>query len=92
MDEARNLLLHVAAMSHIGCVRKNNEDNLFVDGDLMEDEEVNRGTFFSATLENPYHLLGICDGMGGLDEGERRASDAGADEAHAHAQRHGGHR
>lgn len=74
MDEVRNITLNVSAISHIGCVRHNNEDNLFVDGELMEDQEVNRGIFFTETLVNPWHLLAICDGMGGLEEGERAAS------------------
>ena len=67
------ITLHIAVISHIGCVRGNNEDNFYVNGDRMEADEVNRGARFSAICARDHHLLCICDGMGGLEGGERAA-------------------
>ncbi len=62
--------LQVAVISHIGCVRGNNEDNFFIDGDMMMEDEVNKGAWIEANIHSPYHVLAICDGMGGLEGGE----------------------
>lgn len=67
------LIIQAAVISHIGCVRTNNEDNFYFDGDLMAPDEVNTGTMFRAVVEREYHVLGICDGMGGLESGEKAA-------------------
>ncbi len=61
-------------ISHRGCVRENNEDNFFFDGDLMVDEEVDDGVIISEKISKSYHLFAICDGMGGLKGGERASS------------------
>lgn len=66
-----NITLNVAVISHIGCVRSNNEDNFFVDGDRMESKEVNDGACIATTVKSPYHVMAVCDGMGGLENGER---------------------
>ncbi len=67
------IALNVAVISHIGCVRGNNEDNFFVNGDCMELKEVNQGARLTTTVQAPYHVLAVCDGMGGLEGGERAA-------------------
>lgn len=61
-------------ISHRGCVRENNEDNFFFDGDLMTENEVNDGAMISISLRRNYHLFAVCDGMGGLQGGERASS------------------
>lgn len=68
------LIIRSAVISHIGCVRGNNEDNFYFDGDLMKPDEVNAGTMFRTVARREYHLMGICDGMGGLEGGERAAA------------------
>ena len=61
-------------MSMRGCVRENNEDNFFFDGDFMQDDAVNEGVTIRATVSKKFHLFAICDGMGGLNGGERASS------------------
>ena len=65
------IMLRAAVISHIGCVRGNNEDNFYFNGDYMEEKEVNSGTMFRAVTTREHHLMCICDGMGGLEGGER---------------------
>lgn len=70
----RGITVSAAAISHIGCVRSNNEDNFFFDGDFMPQSEVNSGTRINAVLTRPNHVFAICDGMGGLNGGEDAAA------------------
>ena len=70
---AEYLKLNAAVLSHMGCVRKNNEDNFFVDGDFMPLGEVNDGVRMQVQLQRPEHLIAVTDGMGGLEAGERAA-------------------
>ncbi len=73
-QESMDIAVHAAVISHKGCVRGNNEDNFFFDGDLMPDDMVNDGAVVRATLEKRFHLFAVCDGMGGLKGGERASS------------------
>lgn len=68
------LTANAAVVSHMGCVRRNNEDNFFFDGDLMQDDVVNDGALIQATISQQHHLFAVCDGMGGLKGGERASS------------------
>lgn len=68
------IMLRGAVISHIGCVRTNNEDNFYFNGDRMRENEVNSGTAFRVFSTREHHLLCICDGMGGLEGGERAAA------------------
>ncbi|MBR6524529.1 MAG: serine/threonine-protein phosphatase [Clostridia bacterium] len=63
--------VNAAAISHMGCVRTNNEDNLFFNGDMMRMQEVNGGVRLSHHFRGKTHLFAVCDGMGGLNRGER---------------------
>lgn len=69
-----DLTINAAVVSHMGCVRNNNEDNFFFDGDLMQDNAVDKGAAIRAVITKPFHLLAVCDGMGGLKGGERASS------------------
>lgn len=60
-----------AVISHIGNLRSNNEDNFFLNGDMMRMEEVNGGAAVTYEGAAETHLFGVCDGMGGLEGGER---------------------
>ena len=75
-ERVGEITLNAAVISHRGCVRPNNEDNFFFEGDLMPDRDVNEGAAIRATVTKDYHLLAICDGMGGLQGGERASSIA----------------
>lgn len=68
--------LKATALSHIGCVRKNNEDNFFLNGDIMPLEKVNDGAYVNVQSDDDVHLLAICDGMGGLELGEQASYEA----------------
>lgn len=60
-----------AVISHIGCVRKNNEDNFFLDGDYMLPREIDAGAAIAYTSDAPCQMYAVSDGMGGLNGGER---------------------
>ena len=56
----------VSAKSHPGKIRTKNEDNLYVFGEIMEEEKQG---FFSSDMESNTEegiLFGVFDGMGGL--------------------------
>jgi len=65
------ITINAAAISHIGNIRTNNEDNFFLDGQVMAQNEVNTGCRVQAQWTDAFHLFAICDGMGGLEGGER---------------------
>ena len=69
-----SLAVNAAVVCHKGCVRDNNEDNFFFDGDLMQDDTVNEGVIIRANVKKAFHLFAVCDGMGGLKSGERASS------------------
>ena len=72
MGRAISLTIHAATVSHIGCIRKNNEDNFFFNGDFMLPEEVDSGVCLMHTFEGKAaHVFAVCDGMGGQNAGER---------------------
>ena len=71
---SNEITVNAAVLSHKGCVRDNNEDNFFFDGDLMQDDVVNDGAYIRMSLSRNYHLFAVCDGMGGLQGGERASS------------------
>lgn len=59
-----------AVLSHVGCSRKNNEDNYYLNGIYRED--VNKDITEFAELQARQKILaGVFDGAGGADYGER---------------------
>ena len=68
------IVVNACVISHRGCVRDNNEDNFFFDGDLMTEAEEDDGAMISISQRRNYHLFAVCDGMGGLQGGERASS------------------
>lgn len=59
-----------AVLSHVGCGRKNNEDNYYLNGIYRED--VNKDITEFAELQARQKILaGIFDGAGGADYGEK---------------------
>ena len=66
----RNLTVNGCVLCHRGCVRENNEDNFFFNGDLMPENQVDEGALIQARLTKDFHLFAVCDGMGGLRDGE----------------------
>lgn len=57
------------AMTNVGRVRRNNEDNFFVCGKYKESPETNDLEYhYCATADE--QLFGVCDGMGGIQLGE----------------------
>ena len=71
MAAKENVTINAAAISHIGNIRTNNEDNFFMDGQIMAREQVNKGCRVHTRQTDSFHLFAICDGMGGLEGGER---------------------
>lgn len=72
--KTRAITVNAAVISHLGCVRSNNEDNFYFDGDIMRGDELNTGAAIKARIARPSHLFGVCDGMGGLNGGEYAAA------------------
>lgn len=57
------------AMTNVGHVRRNNEDNFFVCGKYKESPETNDLECYCCAPAEEY-LFGVCDGMGGIQLGE----------------------
>lgn len=74
-----------AARSEIGNVRKNNEDNLFCNGLIMNEHDREKPFFINEMCEAPC-IFAVFDGMGGHDCGEL-ASLTAAESLCEHAER-----
>lgn len=60
-----------AVRSGKGLVRKNNEDNYYLNGWYAGLEAMNEETALQQTFEQDGALFAVCDGMGGQDNGEK---------------------
>jgi len=68
--------VRAAVVSSKGCVRGNNEDNFYFNGDLMELGEMDAGASITHTFTDSCQFYAIADGMGGGDHGERASAIA----------------
>lgn len=62
--------LSVSAISHVGCIRKNNEDNFYLDGYILGEDKENFESK-EAQYDIGKYVFAVCDGMGGENAGER---------------------
>lgn len=68
--------VRAAVVCHKGCVRSNNEDNFFLNGDFMSLQDINKGAVIEHTFNDACQVYGVFDGMGGGDWGERASTIA----------------
>ena len=59
----------ICAATDKGKIRKNNEDNYFINSDFLSFSQANEGTGSAVTLSAPF-TAGVSDGMGGEKNGE----------------------
>lgn len=62
--------LQAAVCNHKGNVRTNNEDNFYLNGQLMPLDKMDEGGCFTAESVQDTQLYAVCDGMGGEQAGE----------------------
>ncbi len=65
-------LFEINAITNIGKIRKNNEDNFFVNDFFLSYAQTNSGTRYQQEIDIPF-VAGISDGMGGESFGEEAA-------------------
>ncbi len=58
------------ALSEVGKIRQNNEDNLFFDGAFRDSAESSSSFRKTLSSQDPVKLFALCDGMGGEVMGE----------------------
>lgn len=62
--------------THVGKVRRNNEDNFFMNGLCFDPAVEKKGFLRRREYEEPVQLYAVCDGMGGQDAGEEASKRA----------------
>lgn len=62
--------IEAAVRNHIGKIRKNNEDNFFLDGSFLKRSQMDGGGYFAGISSDARQLYAVCDGMGGESNGE----------------------
>lgn len=65
-----------SACSSMGHVRRNNEDDFYLNGIRMEKEHMNDGGHWTVQTAKGHQLYSVCDGMGGQASGEEASSRA----------------
>lgn len=61
----------VAAQSSVGRIRRNNEDNLILDGEILPLEHKDSAILSRSITSEGKKLVGVFDGMGGYSDGEK---------------------
>lgn len=64
-----SLRLSASALTHVGCVRQNNEDNFYLQGHIREDVNEQQAKW-DCTAPDVCFLAAVADGMGGEAAGE----------------------
>lgn len=62
--------LEAAVETHVGLVRKNNEDNFYFDGEVLDSYKTTCTGLVSVSKGDRF-IFAVCDGMGGLNSGEK---------------------
>lgn len=70
------MLFYVNAISDVGKVRRNNEDNFYVNGFYRTDYEQNCYSYKNSYDLQPLLALAVFDGMGGAQFGEEASGEA----------------
>lgn len=70
IKSVQKLLIHGVVANNKGRVRKNNEDNFYLNGVYMKREKMDEGAFLTSSSQDVVQLYAVCDGMGGTDCGE----------------------
>ncbi|MCL2078651.1 MAG: serine/threonine-protein phosphatase [Oscillospiraceae bacterium] len=65
----KNFTVESAAITHIGSIKDNNEDNYYINGKYKADYEVDTEAFAEKKAYESY-TYAVCDGMGGESYGE----------------------
>jgi protein phosphatase len=69
------MVIEYSARSHVGRVRENNEDNIYVDGVFLTPDMRERPFTIDGTT-SPAAIFAVCDGVGGEDNGEIASFEA----------------
>ncbi|MDR1600489.1 MAG: SpoIIE family protein phosphatase [Oscillospiraceae bacterium] len=70
------VLIDAAARSHVGRLRRNNEDNFYFHGETMELADMDGGAARALRSAAPFQVYAVCDGMGGEAAGEQASTAA----------------
>lgn len=67
---------YVYVVSNVGKIRKNNEDNYFVNGYYRQDFSLNNSNYYEEITSNSIAVFAVFDGMGGVQFGEEASGAA----------------
>lgn len=62
--------LEASVETHVGLVRENNEDNFYFDGEVLDSYKT-PCTGLESVSKGDRFIFAVCDGMGGLNSGEK---------------------
>lgn len=65
-----NFLIEAAVTNNKGKIRQNNEDNFYLNGEVLSLERMDDGGTFEHCSSHDGQVYSVCDGMGGEDSGE----------------------
>ena len=68
--------IEAAVCSHCGKVRKNNEDNFYLNGQYMPLDKMDLGAELICEYTESVQIYAVCDGMGGEEAGEHASYTA----------------